>query len=58
MSATQPLDIKTMKRETIQERGNDLNEEIDRLNGELLKKEEAHRSTIKTLKDERYAHVK
>jgi uncharacterized small protein (DUF1192 family) len=58
MSATPRLVIKDLKKETIQERVNDLCEEIDRLNGELHKKEADHRSTLKTLEDERYAHIK
>jgi hypothetical protein len=58
MSATQPLVIKDLKRETKQERVNDLYEEIDRLNGELHKKEADHRSTVKKLEEEGYAHIK
>ena len=50
--------IKDLKKEMIQERVNGLYEDIDRLNGELHKKEADHRSTLKRLEDERHAHIK
>ena len=50
--------IKDLKKEMIQERVNGLYEDIDRLNGELHKKEADHRSTVKKLEEEGYALIK
>ena len=50
--------MKDLKRETIQERVNDLYEDIERLEQDLHKKEADHAKTIKQLEEEKEAHLK
>lgn len=53
-----PIILKDLKRETIQERVNDLYEEIDRLEQALLIKEADHAKSIRQLEEEKEAHLK
>ena len=54
----EPLVIKDLKRETIQQRVNDLYEDIDLLEQNLQMKENEHAATIKLLESEKETHLK